>query len=380
MADSILHVFSVPFSIPYFVGEQFDYFTKKKDNRYFVVCSPDPTLHELAVKFKFKSEPVPINRSISPIADLKAIWFIYKLIKKERISKVVGHSPKGAMLAMLASTIAGVRHRIYFRHGIFYETSKGLKRIAFKNIDRVSGYLASTVVCVSKGVREISDRDKLNSPLKNIILGNGTCAGIDTAKKFNPSTYQAVDTHQLQSELGIGKSDLVVGFVGRIVKDKGIEDLVEAWDNVSAKNPNAKLLLIGPLEERDRISPHILSKIQATKSVIFIGEVKDTSQYYTLMHLFVLPSYREGFPTVILEASSMEIPIVTTRVTGCIEAVNEYTGAFTSHHPNDIADKINFYLNDTALRTEHGKNGRNFVTKNFDQVRIWEIIDRYLDI
>lgn len=380
MADSILHVFSVPFSIPYFVGEQFHYFNKKKNNRYFVVCSPDPTLHELSLKFKFKPEPVPINRSISPIADLKAIWFIYRLIRKERISKVVGHSPKGAMLAMLASTIAGIRHRIYFRHGIFYETSTGFKRIAFKNIDRLSGYLASTVVCVSKGVKEISDRDKLNSPAKNIILGNGTCAGIDTNRKFNPRTYEAEDTQKLRFELGIEKDDLVVGFVGRIVKDKGIEDLVEAWDLVSAKHPDAKLLLIGPLEKRDSISPHILSNMQATKSVIFTGEVQDTSQYYTLMDIFVLPSYREGFPTVILEASSMEIPVITTRSTGCIEAVNEHTGAFTSHNPTDIADKINFYLNNATLRTEHGKNGRNFVTSNFDQVRIWEIIDRYLDI
>ena len=167
---------------------------------------------------------------------------------------VVGHTPKGGLVAMIASFLANISERIYFRHGIIYETSTGFKRVLLKNIDRLTGFFATKVVCVSQSVMNISENDTLNNPTKNIILGLGTCNGIDTENKFNPYKIDISHLELLRSKYSIPKEDKVVGYVGRLVKDKGIDDLIKAWEIVKLNYPRAKLLLVGPIEERDSIS------------------------------------------------------------------------------------------------------------------------------
>lgn len=380
-SNNILHVFSVPFSINYFVGEQFIYLNKKKGNNYFVSCSQSYELETLSRKLHFQPLPVEIKRSIDPISDIKAIYSLYKLIKQNKIDKIVGHSPKGAMVAMIAGRIAKLNTRIYFRHGIFYETTKGFKRILLKNIDRLSGNLATQIVCVSNAVKQISEADKLNSKNKNIILGKGTCNGVDSLNRFNPDKKDALMIEELSEKYNIRKDDFVVGFVGRIVKDKGIEDLVLAWKFICLNHNNAKLLLIGPLEERDAISKETLFEIHNNSSIILVGNVEDTSTYYKLMDVFILPTYREGFPTVVLEASSMALPVIITKATGCEEAVIEdETGIFTTHNPADIKKSIEYFIENPEKAEFFGKKGREFVANNFDQQIIWDYIDKKIDI
>lgn len=381
MSSNILHVFSVPFSINYFVGEQFNYLNKKKGNNYYVSCSDPEELKILSQKLNFHPLPVEIKRSTDPLSDIKAIFSLCKIIKEKKINKIVGHSPKGAMVAMIAGKLAGINTRIYFRHGIFYETTHGYKRMLLKNIDRLSGNFASKVVCVSKAVKKISEEDKLNSKKKNVILGRGTCNGVDSTSRFNPYLKDSDEIGLLSKKMNINEDDFVVGFVGRIVKDKGIEDLVEAWKLLCMDHKNVKLLLIGPIEDRDTVSYKTLAEIQNNPSIIAVGNVNDPSAYYKLMDVFVLPSYREGFPTVVLEASSMELPIIITKATGCEEAIIENeTGIFTSHNPVDIKESIEVFIKKPELGKYLGKKGREFVKNNFEQKIIWNIIDEYLNI
>nr|WP_089055293.1 glycosyltransferase family 4 protein [Flavobacterium oncorhynchi] len=324
---------------------------------------------------------VNITREISPFKDFKAIFSVYRYIKKNKIEKVIGHTPKGGMIAMIASFLAGVSDRIYFRHGIIYETSSGLKKIILKNVDRLSGFLATKVVCVSNSIREISEKDKLNSASKNIILGLGTCNGIDTEYKYNPDTYEKDTINSLKSKLLIKEEDFVVGFVGRLVKDKGINELIQAWEIVKESHANVKLLLVGPIESRDSISEISKSKIYQDDTIIFTDFVLDAAPYYSLMNVFILPSYREGFPTVVLEASSMGKPVLITKATGCIEAIKEdITGVFITYEPKDIASKIFYYLKNRDIEKIHGKNGRMFVQENFEQTKIWDLISENLNI
>lgn len=381
MKNNILHVFSVPFSITYFVGNQFTYFKGKKNNEYFVSCSNEEELVKLSKNLNFIPQPVEIKRSINPIADLKAIFSVYKIIKKHKIDKVVGHSPKGAMVAMISATLARVPERIYFRHGIFYETSVGFKRVLLKNIDRLSGTLATKVVCVSEAVKSISEKEGLNAANKNIILGLGTCNGVDSENRFNLDNYSKSEITSLRKSLGIGTNDFVVGFVGRLVKDKGVNELIDAWQDFYSIYPDSKLLLVGPFEERDAISEATKKTIIEDKSIIHTGNVAETPIYYGLMDTFILPSYREGFPTVVLEASSMGLPILISNATGCEEAIVEgETGLFISHDPKDIVRKIEYLRNNPVKRLELGNKGRKFVQKNFEQTKIWDIIDKELDI
>jgi len=249
------------------------------------------------------------------------------------------------------------------------------KRILLKNIDRLTGFFATKVVCVSNSVKEISEKDRLNDREKNIVLGLGTCNGIDTEDRFNPDKKNIEIINGLKKKYGITSGNKIVGYVGRLVRDKGIDDLINAWEIIKINSPMAKLLLVGPMEERDAISEYSKSKIGMESSILFTDFVIDASTYFSLMDVFVLPTYREGFPTVSLEASSMGLPVIITKATGCTEAIKEnQTGLFISNEPKDIADKILFYLENDEVAKEHGKKGRLFVQENFEQNKVWDMI------
>ena len=375
----ILHIITVSFVINHFFGNQFNYLKKKTGNRYFLGCSSSKEFYELSNSLGYEPFSVEVTRSISPITDVIAIFKIFKFIKKNKINIVVGHTPKGGMVAMIASYFAGIENRIYFRHGIIYETSTGFKRMLLKNIDRLSGNLATKVVCVSHSVMKISNHDQLNNPKKNIIFGLGTCNGIDTEKKFNPTLQDTSLVQQLRNDLQIKKDDFVVGYVGRLVKDKGINELIEAWKIIEKKYTNIKLLLVGPIEERDAISEESLWEIENNPGIINTGFVLVAAPYFSLMDVFVLPTYREGFPTVSLEASSMQLPVIITKATGCEEAIIENeTGMFIENSAIDIAIKIEIYLNNSELKFLHGKQGRDFVKLNFEQTKVWDNIHEQL--
>ena len=372
---NVLHVVTVSFVINHFFGKQFKYLKDKTDNNYFLACSDSPEFKKLAEKLQYIPFTVEITRQISPIADLKAIYQLSKFIKKNNIDTIVGHTPKGGMVAMLAAFLAGKKERIYFRHGIIYETSKGVKRLLLKSIDRLSGNLANRVVCVSKSVEEISNRDRLNDPRKNVILGMGTCNGIDTNQKFNPQNFTEIQKIELRQKLGIDKGDIVIGYVGRLVKDKGINELIDAWKLLEKNYLNIKLLLVGPIEERDAISILSQNEIKSNKNIIYTDFVNEASPYFSIMDIFVLPTYREGFPTVALEASAMELPIIITRATGCTESIIENeTGLFVKNEVLDIKNKILYYIDNEDLRKKHGAKGREFVVENFHETKIWDII------
>ena len=371
----ILHIITVSFVINHFFGKQFLYLKNKTGNEYHLGCSPSDDFIEYSERLEYIPFEVEITRYISPLKDIKAIFKIYTYIKKNKIDKVVGHTPKGGMVAMIASFFAGISDRIYFRHGIVYETSKGTKRCLLKNIDRLTGFFAIKVVCVSNSVKQISVQDKLNKSNKNLVLGLGTCNGIDTNGRFNPKLKIIERVNQLKSAYNITPKDKVVGYVGRIVKDKGIDDLINAWNLLIKERSNSKLLLVGPIEEKDSISDYSKDQIKSNPTIIFEEFVADASPYFALMDIFILPTYREGFPTVSLEASSMGLPVIITKATGCTEAIIEnQTGLFTSNEPNDIADKILFYLENEKVAKEHGAKGRLFVQENFEQTKIWDMI------
>lgn len=379
--EKVLHIITVSFVINHFFGKQFLYLNKKSGNEYHLGCSPSKNFTQFSNELGYIPFEVEITRTISPLKDFRAIVKIYHYIKKNNIDKVVGHTPKGGMVAMIAAFFANVSLRIYFRHGIIYETSTGFKKLLLKNIDRLTGYLATKIVCVSNSVKTISESDKLNSPLKNIILSLGTCNGIDTEERYNPSKKDVENINVLKNKFGITSENKVVGYVGRLVKDKGIDDLIIAWEIVKEKSPSSKLILVGPMEKRDSISENSKRQILTDPSIIFTDYVVDASSYFSLMDVFVLPTYREGFPTVSLEASSMNLPVIITKATGCTESIIENkTGLFISNEPTDIADKILFYLNNPIKSQQDGKRGRMFVQENFEQTLIWDLISDKLTI
>lgn len=374
---NILHVVNISFVIPYFLGEQLLYF-KEKGYIEHIVCSPSIELETLSGKFGFVYKGIPILRKISLFSDFKALIGICCFIRDHKIDIVIGHTPKGALLAMLAAYIMRVPVRIYFRHGLVYETSVGLKRKLLITMDKLAAKLATKIVCVSPSVCKRSIEDGLNKADKQTLLLKGTCNGIDIYR-FCKDNIRQEKLLSLKSELGIDDGCFVIGFTGRLVRDKGIIELVDAFTFLKEKYSNIKLLLVGMLEVRDALPANIVDSINNNPDIITTGYVENANieYYYALMDLFVLPSYREGFPTSVLEASSMELPVLTTRATGCIDSIQEgVTGEFISHDAKELATMIETFYSDPHKLETYGRNGRNFVEQNFRQELVWREIEK----
>lgn len=374
---NLLHVVNIYFVIPFFFGDQLGYFSRK-GMKVHVVCSPSEELNAYAKKQGFQYFEVPILRKISLLQDLKAVMKICRYIKKNKIDIVTGHTPKGGLIAMVAAFLAGVKKRVYFRHGLVYETAKGPKRFLLITMERLASFLATQIVCVSPSVYQRSLEDKLNPAKKQLILANGTCNGIDT-QRFCQENIRSMDTESLKNKLHIGVQDFVIGFVGRLVRDKGIIELVEAFSMIHKQYPFAKLLLVGMLEERDALPQETVKEIKSNPNIIFTGYVDNSciEKYYALMQLYVLPSYREGFPTSVLEASSMEIPVLTTRATGCIDSIiPDKTGLFVEHSAKDLYEKIKYFLDNPEKRQEMGEQGRQMVVAWFEEKIVWKDLEK----
>ncbi len=369
---NILHIVNVSFVLPYYLGEQINYFKSRGDN-IFIVCSPSDQLSAFSEFYQIETFGIPISRNVSPLLDTYSIIKIIKIIYKYKIDVVIGHTPKGGFISMIASFIANVKNRIYFRHGLMFETSDGIAKNIYVLAEKLTGCLATTVVCVSKSVLDMSNVFRLNEFSKNIIINHGTCNGIDSQIKFNPELVSTSKTFDLKLKYNIEGSDFVFGYVGRIVGDKGIAELLDAWQFFSLKYRFAKLLLVGPLEERDSLNDKYKSIILNNPSIIHVGYVEDTSIFYKLMDVFILPSYREGFPTVVLEASSMGLPVITTRKTGCIDSIIENeTGIFSDIDYDSLINSMETLINRSDLCKKLGSNGREFVVNSFSQIKIWE--------
>lgn len=375
----VLNVVTVYFVVPFFFTDQFLYF-KNKGVESHVSCSPDERFEPWAYGHNFTPHEILLKRNISPVQDVRTVRELMKLMRKEQFNIVCGHTPKGGLLSMIAAKLTGVKRRIYFRHGLVYETSKGLKRQLLIVTERIASWLATDVVCVSPYLVERSVKDHLTKKDKMHILHMGSCNGIDAIGKFNPEHIDKTIVMQLREKYGLQISDKVIGYTGRLVKDKGLVELVEAFEMLSKQYDNLKLLLVGPLEERDGLSERIVDIIEKHPKIVYTGLVDDNIEcYYYMMNYLVLCTHREGFGTSILEASSMGIPVLTTSHTGSRDAIVEnVTGVYVETNANSLSTALKQYINNPMLAKQHGKAGREHMLQHFQQEIVWnEILKLY---
>ena len=214
-------------------------------------------------------------------------------------------------------------------------------------------------------------------------LLHGSINGIDFVHKFNPERILLQERMELRRRHGIPDNSLVIGFLGRIVKDKGIADLSLAWETIRASYPETDLLLVGPVERGNPVSHDILRCFSDDPRIHLPGPVLDAPPFYSIMDILVLPSHREGFGLAAIEAAAMRLPVVATRIPGCIDAVEEgKTGLLVPPRaPVELAEAIGRYLRDPALREKHGNAGRCRVEKLFRQSDIWSALHaEYLEL
>lgn len=372
-----IHVFSIFSTAKSFFNGQYRYLT---DQGYeiVVVSSDSVDTHEFCQKNGVRFVPVNIPRSVSPLAIAKAVESLCTLIRKEKAEAVFGHTPVGALCAMIAARLCGVKNRVYYRHGVIYTTMKGLKRSIFKAEEKFVASLSTAVINVSHSLSKLAMKDRLNKDDKQYVIGHGTCGGIDANNLFNPECIDKDKLNQLKSKMHLDKCDIVFGFCGRICNDKGIPELVDAFEMFQKKHPvlRSKFLIVGSFDTRDGISEEKKRQIENNKSILISGKVdkKEIPYYYSLLDVFVFPSHREGFGMCVIEASAMQKPILDSRAHGCVDAIAEHeTGEYIELSPEGICQGMEQML-DAELRVRLGENGRKRVLEWYDFKVMWPLI------
>ncbi len=371
----LVHITTVPQTFLFFRGQV--EFMKERGYEIHAISSPGERLDEFGRKEDVPTYGVEMPRQITPLQDLVAVAKMAAVIRRIDPDIVHSHTPKGGLLGMLAATMAGVSPRVYHMRGLVVETATGLKRTLLKTTERISCGLADRVICVSESLREVALRERLVSADKIDVLCGGSSNGVDASGIFNPERLAPDTRVQVREQYGIPKDAAVVGFVGRLVRDKGVVETAEAWREIAEEFPEAHLLVIGPFEERDAVPDEVVRELKTGERVHLAGFCEDMPAHYAAMDVVAFPSYREGFPNVPLEAAAMRLPVVASDAVGCVDAVEDgKTGAIVPvGNSGALAEGLRVYLRDAELRRSHGEAGRERVLEDFRQEYIWEALD-----
>lgn len=362
---TVLHVMASPLSLCFLRG-QGDYM-KKHEFELVVVCSPGGDAVLFAREEGVDVHQVSITRSFSPLKDLVSLIRLVRLIRRLRPIIVQAHTPKAGLLGMVAARLAGVRGRIYSMRGLPSLTARGGVRLMLECAERVSCTLARRVICESESLRAVVLARGLCNPAKCTVLANGSGHGVDAAVRFNPQRFRPEDADRIKKRFNLPPSGPIIGFVGRLTLDKGLRELWRAWQVVKESHRDAVLFVVGDLDSRLPLPEGLLGELSSDARVRRTAWTSEIAEAYSVMDLLVLPSYREGLPNVVLEASAMEIPVVATDVVGCVDAIRPgVTGSLVPvRDPSALAAAIVRYLESPELRKRHGTNAREWVAASF---------------
>ncbi len=372
----ILEIMPLASSAMVFIGDQFSYLKEKGGYDMYLISTPGTGLDEFVEREGVNYFPLEIPRSIKPLQDLKNIWKIFRYMRKHKIDMVIGHQSKGVLYGMIASKLAGTERRVVLAHGVLEDTMTGLKQKIFATENKLMTMCATHVLCVSPSVMKRRVALGIDPPEKQYLLGKGSCNGVDALTKFNPRNVPDSVREEICGKYGLSKDDFIIGFCGRLVRDKGIVELAEAIKLLTERHQDKslKLFVIGSPEKRDALPDETLDFLKGSDHVVFTGRVNysEIQNYYSVMDAFILPSYREGFPTVALEASAMELPMIVSRSTGCIDSIIENeTGVYCDIRPESIADAIEGFF-DKEKAHRYGEAGRRFVLEYFEHTIVKE--------
>ncbi len=344
------------------------------------ISSPGPELVAFGDGESVPTVAVPMARRITPLLDLVALARLWAHFRRVRPDIVHAHTPKGGLLGMLAATLARVPVRIYHMRGLPLMGARGARRSLLTATERISCGLAAEVLCVSQSLRAAALELGLDDPDHIRVLAGGSGQGVDAAQRFNPARFDETARLLSRRKLDIPPHALVYGFVGRVVRDKGVHELHTAWQSVRATIAEARLVIVGPWEPLDPISSSVRTSLERDDRVHIVGPTAEVPALYAVMDVLVLPTYREGFPNVPLEAASMELPVIATRVPGCVDAVLDgVTGTLVPARDSAALAEAMLSYRAVERRIEHGLAGRRRALEQFSRELIWqELLETYL--
>lgn len=371
----LFRVSTVPVSLNILLKGQLQYL-----NRHFKVTAisgAGQDLDEVARREGVAVHPIEMQRQISPLKDLVSLIRLYFFFKKEKPQIVHSITPKAGLLAMLAAKMAGVPVRMHTFTGLIFPTRTGLMQRLLIKMDQLLCWAATQVYPEGNGVKNDMIRFHITSkPLK--ILANGNVNGIDLTY-FSADEVSDADKETLKNTWDIKETDFIFIFVGRLVGDKGINELISAFKqlNGSSAQQVSKLLLVGPLETSlDPLKQETLDEIGRNPNILSLAYQPDVRPYLAVSDALVFPSYREGFPNVVMQAGAMGLPAIVTDINGCNEIIEEGKNG-TIIPPKDagaLQKAMERMMAVPAWRRSLKENARPMIAARYEQQIVWEAL------
>jgi len=371
MKNKLIRISTVPVSLKILLKGQLRYMSENEFDVY-AVSSSSKELDELALDESVSVVPIDMTRTISPIKDIKSLWKFYKLCKKIRPKIVHSHTPKAGVVGMLGAKLAGVPIRLHTVAGLPLMEATGIRRLLLDFVEKFTYSCATKVYPNSNGLLDFILNHNFTSEQKLKVIGNGSSNGIDI-DYFNPLLFSDDQKKELKKSLQILPDDFVFIYVGRLVGDKGINELVFAYSQLKA--PNTKLLLVGQIEDKlDPLQPNTIKEMHQNPNIICVGFQMDVRPYFAISHCLVFPSYREGFPNVVMQAGAMRLPSIVTNINGCNEIIFEGQNGTLIPTKNwkELKNAMLKIIEDYDWRFFLQSNSRALIINRFKQEFVWK--------
>lgn len=370
----LVRITTVPLSLEKLLEGQLSY-----NSTYFeviAISSEEERLKVFAQNEGLRYFPLNLTRKITLLKDIIAVIKLYKFLKKEKPAIVHTHTPKAGIVGMMAAWLAGVPSRLHTVAGLPLMEATGFKRTVLNFVEKLTYRFATKVYPNSKGLYDFILSEKFTKPSKLSMIGKGSSNGIDTTY-FNPLHYSENDKTTLRNELKIPKNHFLYIFVGRLVKDKGINELITAFSKFAETNDRVSLLLVGPFEnDLDPLQNETIRTIEDHSSIYPVGYQNDVRPYFAIADALVFPSYREGFPNVVMQAGAMGLPSIVTDINGCNEIIIHRLNGLIIPPKNleALAKAMRLLMEDINLYQQLQGNARAQITNRFEQQQVWDAL------
>jgi len=374
MKNKLIRITTIPLSLDKLLEGQLSFM--RQHFQITAISSDHGYLKQIGERENVDVFNIDMTRKITPIEDFKSIWKLYGYLKKEKPLIIHSHTPKAGMVSMIAAWLAGISYRLHTVAGLPLLEATGNKRRLLNFVEKITYGLATHIYPNSEGLKKIIEQEKLCSIKKIKVIANGSSNGINTSY-FDPSQYTLEQNQKLREKLSIKPDDFVYIFVGRLVSDKGINELTKAFNFISQKYNNLKLLLVGPFEsDLDPLKKETLDIINFNKSIITVGYQSDVRPYFAISDALVFPSYREGFPNVVMQAGAMGLPSIVTDINGCNEIIMEGINGtiIPAKDLQALKEKMELFSRDKNLLSKLKSNAREMTTSRYEQKIVWEAL------
>lgn len=373
MKTKLVRITTVPISLNVLLKGQHQYMCSK-GFEVIGVSSPGRELEDVGDRENIRVVSIKMSRKITPFADLRSLLLMYKVLKSEKPAIVHTHTPKAGVIGMVAAKLARVPIRLHTVAGMPLMEAFGAKRKLLDFVEKFTYWASTKIYPNSQGLYDFIIAQGYTTLDKLKVISNGSSNGINTSF-FSRKLISKEQQDSLRNKLMISDDSFVFVFVGRLVGDKGINELINAFSRLN--NPSIKLLLVGSLEnDLDPLLKDTLREIDENSNIITVGFQKDVRQYFAIANALVFPSYREGFPNVVMQAGAMDLPVIVSDINGCNEIIiNGDNGLII---PVKNVNALEIAMREMSTKGDRyekmKKNARKMIMERYEQQVVWDAL------